>query len=275
MGDPELMELARLQSLLCRLITSPNGIAEGLANEDAATADGIERLIVGDRRLSAQERLGIYADAYFYRLLDVLREDYPATLAILGADNFHKLVTGYLLEYPPSEPSIFYAGQYLADFLTDYPSNESQPFLSELARLERTLLESFNSVDAVPLDGAAMAAIAPAQWPAIAMKTHPAARILDCEWRVEGVLRAVQADMPWAAPKRGPVTILIWRQKSQVFYREMESGEIGALKLAREGTTFAAMCEVIASESGKAEPLARINHLLSRWLAAGILVSSA
>ena len=69
------------------------------------------------RRDARVERLEIYANAYFYRILDCLKEDFPATLATLGADNFHNLVTGYLIEYPPTEPSISYAGRHLAEFL--------------------------------------------------------------------------------------------------------------------------------------------------------------
>lgn len=65
--------LAEVQQLLCRLITSPNGVEEGLAAEHGLPKDGIGRLITGDYRLSASERIGIYADMYFYRLLDSLR----------------------------------------------------------------------------------------------------------------------------------------------------------------------------------------------------------
>jgi hypothetical protein len=274
MGDAPI-KLARLQEVLYRLITSPEGVAAGLSNEAADLAGGLEGLIVGDEQLPAEARLGIYADAYFYRLLDVFKEEYPATLAIIGDANFHNLVTSYLIEYPPSTPSIFYAGQYLPQFLTEYPLKERYPFLPELAQLERSVLESFHSADAFALDGAAMAAVAPQEWPAIRMQTHPAVRIVDCEWRVERVLRAVEAGERWETPERGPVTILIWRQKAQVFYREMEIGEIGALKLAREGATFATMCEVIASEVADTEPLAQINRVLGRWLAAGLLISNA
>jgi hypothetical protein len=267
------MELARLQSLLYRLITAPNGVGEGLLNEPLVIVGGLEELIAGDERLSSHERLEIYADAYFYRLLDVFKEDYPATLAVLGETDFYNLITGYLIEYPPTEPSIFYAGRHLADFLANHPFSESRPFLSELARLERTLLESFHSSDANPLDGAAIAAIAPAEWPTIAMRTHPAVRLLGCEWHVVHMLRAIEAGKSWEAPSPGPVTILVWRQKTQVFYRELDIGERPALMLAQDGAIFAVMCEAIASECEDAEPLARINELLSRWLAAGLLIS--
>ena len=68
-------------------------------------------------------------------------EDFPATLAVLGADNFAALVKEYLLEHPPTEPSILYAGLYLADFLNDHPFAERWPFIADLARLERAVLD--------------------------------------------------------------------------------------------------------------------------------------
>ena len=98
---------------------------------------GLARVIAGDDRLSAEERVNIYANMYFYRILEVLEEDFPATRAVLGPERFHNLVTGYLIEYPPAHFSISYAGNHLADFLGDHPLREEFPFLENLARLER------------------------------------------------------------------------------------------------------------------------------------------
>src|SRR4029077_20780026 len=115
----EPFDLQTLQALLYRLITAPNGVVEGLQAEKVQV--NLEDVVRGDERLSAVDHLEIYANAYFYRLLDVLKEEYPAILAVLGNDDFHNLVTGYLLEYPPTEPSVLYAGRYLANFLGGHP----------------------------------------------------------------------------------------------------------------------------------------------------------
>ena len=82
--------------------------------------------MLGDDRLSAEARVDIYANMYFYRILDALKEDFPATLAVLGDDNFHNLITGYLIEYPPTEPSISYCGNHLADYLRDHPMRDER-----------------------------------------------------------------------------------------------------------------------------------------------------
>ena len=85
------MDLKELQSLLYRRITDPERTNESLDAERLPASGGLEALVLGDERLSAAERVGIYADAYFYRLLDCLGEDFPTTLAVLGTDNFAAL----------------------------------------------------------------------------------------------------------------------------------------------------------------------------------------
>ncbi|MGH7843437.1 MAG: HvfC/BufC family peptide modification chaperone [Candidatus Binataceae bacterium] len=269
------MELARLQSLLYRLITAPSGVDEGLAAESSLGSDGLAAIICGDERLSPPERVAIYADAYFYRLLEVFKEDYPATLAVLGDAQFHNLITGYLIDYPPSEPSIMYAGRDLPTFLRANALTERTPFVADLAALERALVEIFHAADAVPLEAAAMNAIAPADWPSLRMRRHPASRILEVGWRVERVLRAVEQQEQWSVPAREAVNLLVWRRQARVFYRELEPGERLALTIAEEATTFAAICEAVAEETGDASPAARISRLLGVWIGQGLLILDA
>jgi len=277
--------LENLQALLYRLITAPEGVAAGLAAERApgpTTRDDLDQLIEGDDRLSAAERLEIYANAYFYRILDCLKEDFPATLATLGADNFHNLVTGYLIEYPPTEPSIAYAGRYMSEFLRHHPLSERWPFIAELARLERTVTEVFHAAEAEPLSAETMRSVAPEDWPALMMRTHPALAIVDCEWRVDELLRQIETNAVAAveneptldAPAHAPNSILVWRHNSQVDYRALKHPERLALELASTGASFAAICESVAGapEDNSVAPVALINRLLARWVEDGLLV---
>jgi hypothetical protein len=192
MATDDIDGLRRLQEILYRLIVAPSGVVEGLALETALPMGGVASLIAGDDRMTPIERVEVYANGYFYRLLDVLKEDFPATLAVVGPDNFHNLVTGYLVEYPPTEPSLYYAGRNFADYLSTHPLRERRPFLADLARLERATLESFHAADAPALEADAIRSLAPAAWPALVMRAHPATRLVACAWRVDEVLRAVE-----------------------------------------------------------------------------------
>ncbi len=264
-------DLNWVESLLYRLITAPSGVAEGLANEKSLTPGGLARVIAGDDRLRAQERVDIYANMYFYRILEVLQEDFPATLAVIGAERFHNLITGYLIDYPPRHFSISYAGEHLADFIRDHPLREEFPFLADLARLERALIEVFHAADAVPLDAERMRAIVPEQWPSLQLTLHPAHQMFQLEWNVASILKAVeQGDTP-NPPSHDATSMLVSRHRNTVQYRAIDEAEGAELAALSEGTTFAEICELIAA-TAEGDPAVAINHSLERWLSDGLLL---
>ncbi|HEY6419723.1 MAG TPA: putative DNA-binding domain-containing protein [Candidatus Binataceae bacterium] len=270
--------LREIERLLYRLITAPSGVAEGLAREQGLSPGDLGTVIRGDARLSAVERVDIYADAYFYRLLDAAKEDFPATLKVFGESGFHNLLTGYLIDYPPTEPSIFYAHRFLADFVRSHPIRGKAPYVADLAALERALVEVFHAAEAPALDAAAMRAIAPAKWPALRMRTHPAVMILSLQWRVADVLRAVEQGRDFEPVVHEPVEVLVWRRNSRVYYREIEATEARALAVAvgggARGATFAKICAAIAAGCDGAEhdAVGAINRMLERWLGDGLLM---
>lgn len=263
-------DLQTLQRLLQRLIATP---AEVLAEMDAAgelIPGGVAALIAGDRRLSALRRLQIYADSYFERLLEVMREDFPAARAALGDQLFTRLVREYLAAHPPAEPSVFGVGRELARFLAAY--REVEPYIAELAALERATIEVFHGPDAAALDAEALRAVAPERWPAMRLRTHPAFRLLDCRWDVAPMLRAIAEGTAWSKPAPAPVSVAVWRQHAQVFYRTLEPGEREALAAAAGGATFAEICAA-ASQGIAGDAVAAINRMLARWLSDGMLTA--
>jgi hypothetical protein len=269
-GPPDLRQL---QALLYRLIVAPNGVAEALANDQAAI--DLDEVIVGDARMTAAQRVGIYADAYFYRLLDALKEDFPATLAVVGADEFHNLITSYLLAHPPADPSLLHAGRCLADHLERSPMLVRWPFIADLARLERALIESFHAVDATSLDRAAVQSIPPDEWPDLMLVLHPATRVLRLQWRIEEILRAVEQNELLPEVLGAPVTLVVWRRQAQVFYRVAEPAEETALNLIEQRCDFGAVCEGVGTIASDDDVPRLINRILARWLCDGVLLNSA
>jgi len=268
--------LKQLQSILYRLITAASGVAEGLAAERSMPAGGLDALVLGDDRLSAEQRVDIYANMYFYRLLDVLKEDYPATVRALGDDNFHNLATGYLIEYPPTEPSVHYCGRHLADFLRGHAYRKDAPYIADLAALERALVEVFHGLDAVALKPDELRDIAPEKWSALKIQTHPAVQILELEYRVAELLRAVEEEREWKPADAGAVEVIVWRRDSRVLYRELEKVEHRALAAACDGVMFAKICELVAEDRDATKgPVEEVNRLLARWLADGILTPAS
>jgi Putative DNA-binding domain len=273
-------ELAELQSLLYWLITAPAGIEEAAGHERALQTRGLEAVIDGDAKLSARDRLRIYANAYFYRLLDIFKEDFPCTYIVLGDVNFHNLITGYLIEYPPSEPSVFHAGCHLPRYLQTISGSARAaiahvPFLADLARLERACIEVFHGADAEALEQTSLQDLTPESWPLLRLRLHPAAQIFDIEWRIDVLMAAIKEGQHWEPPERISATILVWRRQWRVHYRALEPGERAALKTAAGSADFASICAALASEleaaAGMTELAAIINRMLTGWLRDGIL----
>jgi hypothetical protein len=268
MGDrTDLCRLRDLQTLLYALVTS-----SGTRIEPYASA--VASLIEDGEPLDAIKRLEIYKGMYFQRLLSVFNEDFPATAAVLGVDVFREAVENYLHEYPPTQPSVYFAGRSFAEFLGRHPSRQQWPFIHELARLERALLDSFHAPDADTLAAHTMRAIAPSRWPEVEMRLHPGSILLEFQWQVSALLRTVCTGGQWSAPPFLKETVLVYRDKAgDVSYRTLESTEAAALAAAARGATFASICEAAAPVVEETANAANIlGAMLVRWLADGILV---
>jgi Putative DNA-binding domain len=276
--------LAELHELLYRLITAPCGVAAVISDEGACGAGGLEAIIAGNKRLSAYERLEIYANAYFYRLRDIFQEDFSCLHAVLGETAFHNLITGYLIEFPPSDPSVLGAGRNLARYVESKVPPVSSvishlPFVADLARLERACIEVFHGADARPLEQESLRNLTAEAWPVLRVRLHPAAQILDVDWRVDRLMTAINDGRQWELPEPESATLLVWRKEWQVRYRALETGERAALKTAAGGVDFASMCAAFAGQfegsAASVDLAATINRTLSGWLADGILAGEA
>jgi hypothetical protein len=91
----------------------------------------------------------IYADMYQARLLDVLRDDFPLVLAVIGDEAFCSLAGRYLARHPSEHPSVRYVGRRFTDFVA--ADETVPPFLADLARLEWARVDVFDALDGEPL----------------------------------------------------------------------------------------------------------------------------
>ena len=157
----ELRSLETLQRWMQDVITHPLGIEAGIASDDArgeidTSVDAIEEVVTRSKALSSIERLAVYGNAYFARLLECMRELFPATVFAAGEDAFDQFVLEYLQLHPPHS----YTLEHLADRFVDYleesrpnEDDEAEPsdlepswseFFVDLAQLEWTIDKVFD-----------------------------------------------------------------------------------------------------------------------------------
>jgi hypothetical protein len=221
---------------------------------------GLVDWVRDDPPLAPPARLRIYTDAYLWRLMDALREDFPRLAHHLGGDAFGALVRDYLAQHPSTHPSIGRAGRALAAHCatrTDLP-----PWAADLARLEQARQEVFEEADAAALDLDTVRRLDPAAWGSLALAALPACRVLVTAWPVH---RLWADDDAAVEPAR--TAYRVWRQEFRVFHAPVDAAEEGALAALGAGMSFADLCE-------RLDDPAAAGSLLVRWLGDGLLLAA-
>jgi hypothetical protein len=266
------MSLRELQARFHDLVTAPEGVQKTLADQGASTR-ALEAMVVGDAKLSAVARLDIYANMYFFRLLDVLRDDYAKVVAAAGNPAFHNLVTDYLVACPPAHPSIAQAGARFPQFLAGHALAQEHPWLPALATLERTYSELFDGPDAEPLALEAMKILAPAEIMALVLRPIPCHRLIRHAHAIDELWHALDSGPPGTVAA-APETLLVWRQNLEVFHRAIDPDELQLLSLLDGRTSLQAICEHLPGDSVD-EAAQRLFNVLGRWLHDSLLTRVA
>ena len=261
-----MLPLRELQARFLRSIATTPERSDGHGFDPA-----LLELVEGRGRLGSTDRLGVYTEMYWARLLDVLRDDFPRVAAVLGGDRFTALAGAYLERHPSTDPSVRWVGAYFAAFLAERGRVDEQPFLTDLARLEWTRLAVFDAVDAVPLRLEALRAIPPSTWPRLTFRPVPALRVLRCAWPVHELWAA---DDPKAAATsvRPAATVLrVWREAFAVYQTPVDAVEHVALRQLLAGAPFGVMCDRLEAVLPPPAVAREAGALILRWVEDQIL----
>ncbi len=173
----------------------PGGVAAGMETLEAQeqidiSVGDIEEVVTRSTKLDAVGRLEVYAAAYFSRLLECMRGEFPVLAQTIGEDLFDQLVVGYLNTYPSRSYTLGRLGAKFARYLEENCPREDKAwadFMIDLARLEWTFNEVFdgpgNEQDAL-LTAEQLQTIAPEQWPHVSLITVPSLRLLQFSYPV-------------------------------------------------------------------------------------------
>ncbi|MBI1951474.1 MAG: putative DNA-binding domain-containing protein [Acidobacteria bacterium] len=290
-GGP--FDLRRTQELFWTLITAPEGVRaaiDGLSGRGSIDEASINALFAGDERLPAVERLDIYANMYFYRLLDCLAEDFPKVRAAVGPERFHNLVTDYVLRHPSEHPSLRFLGRRLPEFIRDHQQVAADfPFLADLARLEWARADVFDAPDAAPLSREALASLPQERAGESRFTLIPAFALLRFDHDVIRFWRALDdaGSVPAAAPDGGPAAApprgsiapparrsaaaRVWRKDLVVHHASLDDEEMLCLELAQAGEPLGRICQVLAAGRSPAQATGRAGRMIQAWLEDGIL----
>src|SRR5260370_25365194 len=243
---------------------TPHGVHAGVGSDDArraidVTAEAVEDVVTRSRSLTALERLDIYHRAYFARLIECLRDEFPVILHALGDETFDAFALGYLQKYPSRSYTLRQLGtrfrQYLAETRPEQDGDEpSWPdFLIDLATLELTFGEVF---DGPGVEGQQLLSIEqiqgldPQRWLASRLVPVPCLRLLTLRFPVNRYYRAVRRKKEPAIQAPLPTHLSVTRRQYVVRHYQFPRVQHVLLSALVSGQTVGDAIKATAAAPG-------------------------
>ncbi len=244
-------DLATIQRWMQSVISYPGGVTAGVetpaAQEQIAiTAAEIEHVVNRSEKLDAVHRMEVYSGAYFARLLECMRGEFPVTQTTVGEELFDQFVVGYLNTYPSRSYSLGHLGENFATYLAETsPRDEGQitqwaEFVIDLARLEWAFNEVFDGPGAEEdpkLSPEQLRNVPAEQWPDAKLAVVPCLRLMQFSHPVSQFFSAKRRDATIPIPDPQACFLAISRREYIVRRFDLNRAQFELLQCIVAGET--------------------------------------
>lgn len=277
-----------IQRWMLSVTTHPGGVADGIDSEESRRYVNIrpkevEQVIRRSCRLTSIERLQVYANAYYTRLMECFEEEFPALRHALGEEAFGGFAVAYLQSYPPHSYTLGQLGSNFPRFLQetrpsieddDYGDSKWPDFLIDLATLERTYSEVFDSPG--PENGRILqpddlVAVPPERWPELRLSPVECLRLLELNFPVHEYASAVRRGEHPPIPQPDRTCLVVFRRAYVVRRQAASQMAFGLLRNLCDGQSVGEAVTSAAQEQdiGVDQLATTLRNWFEEWAAAG------
>ena len=220
--------------------------------------------------LSPDERVNVYAEMYWLRLRDVLKDEFEQVHAVLGDEDFDVLAAKYLKAHPSTHFSLNWLGQDLPAFLKSHPV-DGAPWLWALAELEWARSQSFIAPDGPVATTEALALVTPDSAESVRFTLTPSVLVLRHPVDVRPLFRAIADGRSWreVPVEAAETALVVFRQGFGVFHDAVSEAEASALEFALKGAKLPELCEAFSEYGEEAAP--RAFQAIGSWVNEGMV----
>jgi hypothetical protein len=283
--SPRKDSLAEFQRAIAGTLFRPLTRDDGMQPTGAAVA---ERFIKPNDRLSAFERLQIYNQQYWWRLLGALGEDFRGLCTVLGEKKFDRLAVAYLEACGSQSWTLRNLGAQLVSFLEAHPefTRPRTALALDVGRVEWARVLTFDDPDKPVLTPKQIAKIPPDRLrlglqPYIVLLeiSHPVDEMMRTLRRTEiaamsNAIAATHTRRPQAVTvrrSRTPIHLAVHRVNYSVYYKRLDPEAYRLLLALRGGATLEDACATAFAGSKELpeQSAARLQEWFARWMEFG------
>lgn len=269
------MTLRATQELFWRVIAWPTGVEDFLAHADEATRRAFAETFASSEGFDRIARMNVYANAYFWRLHEVVADQLEVTAWLAGGPRFHDFVTDYVLQHPSRDADVGRFAAGIPDALREHPLERALPGIADIAAVEWAIVSAIDGPDDDVMHADALAAIPADRWPALRLHAVRTASLHACRLDFAALHRAMEAG---ATPSHAPSdhAVLVWRRPDlDVHYRSVAPPEARALHALLDARTFDELCNAAAGPTADEASPATVAAWLRRWLHDGLVAHAS
>jgi len=288
------MNLEQIQRAVFEVIRQPLTPEQGMCPrlpDGRSTGKIADAIIKPNDRLTSHERLEIYSQQYWFRILNSLREDFPGLRSLIGDRKFEKLAIAYLTECPSKSFTLRNLGSRLEAWL-----RRRSEFVAGVERL---------AVDMVRLEWAEIQAFDGPELPrftadepdklsgATVFRLQPHLHLLDLAYPVDDLLfrvrrtetkrnmvsNAVRESPRWtkirrsSLPKPEKVHLAVYRLQNSVYFKRLTRDAFTLLHALSHGKPLVEALETALPRAhSKFEPYrVQLREWFENWSSLGWL----
>jgi hypothetical protein len=235
--------------------------------------------------LTAVERLEIYHQQYWYRIVSALSEDFPGLSRVLGERKFDAMILAYLAENPSTSFTLRNLGANLVDWLRQNPKwlGAHRELAIDVARLEWAYVEAFDNAEYPAIRSEDLSEIGDDT----KLSLQPHIRLLDLAYPVDDLVLAVHREHPvsdvvsnaiavkhsssnrkrFSGLRASPIFLVVHRFDFSVYYKRVEVEAFRILRAIENQTPLGDALEMAFAESSAtpAEQIALIQDWFLNW----------
>ncbi len=279
--------LAAIQSAVTRELMRPLGRGDRM---DRAATQTAQALIRPTPRLTALERLQIYSQQYWWRLLGNFSEDFRGLRAVLGERKFNHLATAYIQHHGSTSWNLRDLGQHIEPFLLGHPelTAPNTQLALDMARVEWARVEAFDGPSMPTLNPQKIAHIPPDR---LKLQLQPYITLLSLEYPIDDLLgrlkrREIQTDSLSNAvsgqqtrrrlrlsARPDPIHLAVHRVDYLVYYKRLDADAYRLLKAIAGGASLESACETAMHSSTELPEsfAAKVQAWFANWMSLGWL----